>query len=148
MILTIIALEVFVLQAVDPLTLLQIVLAAAAVTSLGGVGFQSGRLTSLRGQLTDAREEITVLKAKDVEKTALIKQQRADIGALQRTVTGEAYLVAIDKMIKEHNTKAQEHWHREEEMHGDLTQKLANLPGLVDQLRLILERINRPETRT
>ena len=105
-------------------TILNIALAVAAITAVGGVGFLRGTVTNLRGQLQDADREISKLKEKRVEDRALIEQQAADIGALQRLKTGQDSLVRLDALLREHNQKAFEHWQREERMFNHVTKRL------------------------
>lgn len=105
-------------------TILNIALAVAAITAVGGVGFLRGTVTNLRGQLQDADREISKLKEKQVEDRALIEQQASDIGALQRLKTGQEHLVRLDALMREHNEKAFEHWKREERMFTHVTERL------------------------
>lgn len=114
--------------------LLSIALAAISIATLAGLGFVRGRMTDLREQLKDSREETASLKAARVDDRALIDQQknelkscRTDLDALARVVTGEVHWVALGNHLDQHHEEARAHWVRSEQKTDRMIKALEGL---------------------
>jgi uncharacterized protein HemX len=116
--------------------LLSIALAAISIATLAGLGFVRGRMTDLREQLRDSREETASLKASRADDRALIDQQktelkacRTDLDALARVVTGEVHWVALSHHLDQHHEEARAHWIRSESNTERMIKALEELKG-------------------
>lgn len=91
-----------------------------ALVSAAVVGLQSGRLTNLRGQLKDERDEAASLRIRieerddtivDKDKKLAEKDERiTDLETVVRIATGEAQSQAILDLLEHHHRDATQRW--------------------------------------
>lgn len=100
-----------------------------AVATFVGLGLQRGIVISLREQTGDYEKRIAFLEAERTRDQATINQQRGDLAAMQRVVTGEVQWQAISDLLDHHHKRAEEQWRRHEALLVEIRDELRDLLG-------------------
>lgn len=90
-----------------------LLLAVITLGTAAGVGLQRGKISRLRGDVTESEERADRFEKLLLEARTELAQTKTDLAALGRVVTGEAHWVAIGDKLDHHHDEAMIQWKRE-----------------------------------
>ena len=96
-----------------------------------GLGLTRGTVANLRDALAEERAAKAEMRAERVEDRSLIEQQKTQLEALAKVVTGEVHWLAISHLLDEHHVEARDHWTRSE---GNTAKMLEELHAIREGL--------------
>ena len=102
-------------------------LAIVSIATLAGLGLLRGTVTNLREQLRDERDSNSSLRTSRDEDRKLLEQQKKDLDALARVVTGEVHWTALGHKLDEHHDEARAYWTRAEQQTDEILTELRRI---------------------